>query len=452
METPDRSRLADLRVGMMYSPPTFDTSALGKRILDVGFLFDDNGTLQLTPMAHSHTVPGTILTGDRLLAVEKRARLEFETSTDNESRETTPGTGSSDDTELSDGESIIFLGANHNPESPEVISVSDGDSNLGDHNDINVDLLEADDIDPVPLLPGDLTSADLLLLFIPTPGLFHSETGLVYFSERSIREICFIDFWVTETSLREDLRSTFLVHLIGLKPEPGEHEDEDDSKEIKELYLQYSSLFSPLDAYDEERSPELMVWFSTPPPNLFRFLRSFSDFSQWSFRSLLWDYLSNPVSFLCDFNKYLYAMSAEVLWDFKALLWDYLTDPFYRSGKDVRTVCPYLARKEFPFLRLLDDLVVDFPYLESTSCSPQSPISTVLIPSLRALPAGPSSIYDHNLYLLGQLSWEYRTLHLLNSRAAVAWVHVNPSHDYSNQWWWFDNLTPQMQARLHSLK
>jgi len=158
-----------------------------------------------------------------------------------------------------------------------------------------------------------------------------------------------------------------------------------------------------------------MVWFSTPPPNLFRFLRSFSDFSQWSFRSLLWDYLSNPVSFLCDFNQYLYAMSAEVLWDFKALLWDYLTDPFYRSGKDVRTVCPYLARKEFPFLRLLDDLVVDFPYLESTSCSPQSPISTVLIPSLRALPAGPSSIYDHDLYLLGQLSWEFRILELLPS-------------------------------------
>ena len=62
METPDRSRLIDLRLGMMYSPPTPGTNVLGKRVLDNGIFLDDNGMLKPTPMDHSHTIPGSILT------------------------------------------------------------------------------------------------------------------------------------------------------------------------------------------------------------------------------------------------------------------------------------------------------------------------------------------------------------------------------------------------------
>ena len=172
-------------------------------------------------------------------------------------------------------------------------------------------------------------------------AIFHqcySVPGYDYISNLPLMHLCFLDHFFLNAPLRELIRDTFKEYLRNMKPRPDAKEE--GAKELKMLYSKYSRLFSPCDPNDLEQYSKLMDWFSSPPDTLLPFLRSISALNQWSLRSVLWDYLTDPIAFLSSFAPHLHGMSMELIWDFKYLLWEYLSKPHYRSGGCLRQVCP----------------------------------------------------------------------------------------------------------------
>ena len=182
------------------------------------------------------------------------------------------------------------------------------------------------------------------------------------------------------------------------------------------------------------------------------FFTSFTTLKNWPIRPFLWHYLTDPVTFFSDLAPQLCDMSAEVIWDFKSLLWDYLSRPHYRSGGCLRQVCPLLNRHEFVFLRLLDDLTANFSHLNEILGTPESSITSLLIPSLRALPSGPSSTFDRGIYRLGQLSFEYRILDFISNQISLGKYSLADYSELLQSPWISDFLTPEMKAHLANLK
>ena len=363
---------------------------LGKRVLDKAFIPPGKKSIQLTPMGKSHTIRGSDFVP---------TNLDFG----------------------SRGASSVIINSYH------------------------FDPLKITDVYPNFPPPSVITENEMVLFFTHSPDRSYSVPGYDYISNLPLLHLCFLDHFFVKAPLRELIRDTFKEYLRNMKPRPDANEE--GAKELKMLYSKYRRLFSPCDPNDLERYSKLMGWFFSPPDTLLPFLRSISAFNQWSLRSLLWDYLTDPVAFLSSFAPHLRGMSMELIWDFKYLLWEYLSRPHYRSGVCLRQVCPLLNRHEFYFLRLLDAFTADFSHLDETLGTPESPITTLLIPSLRALPLGPSSAFDRGIYHLGQLSCEYRVLDFVSNQFSLGKCSMAGFSYLLQDNWIKDYLTPQMKAQ-----
>jgi hypothetical protein len=243
---------------------------------------------------------------------------------------------------------------------------------------------------------------DLQSLFGIEYGADHSPLGLLLFRGWSCLQICELDHYLSP-KLRALIRPTFEVYCAGLFPIPllG-------TRSLRAVYSWYRDLFAPCNPDDDERISRFMAWVSRPKI-AFPFIRLYSTWSRVSRRALIWDYMSDPISFLCSFKDCLDFMPPVFVWEFKLLHVEYLQDPHYLRGGSPRPICPGQSRDNFPFLVLLDESL-DFEHLWKIHRSPMDPLTMSLLPAILRSRTGPSSCLDPTILDLCQLQIHYRII------------------------------------------
>ena len=217
---------------------------------------------------------------------------------------------------------------------------------------------------------------------------------------------------ITDVNLRALIRPVFEEFYATLAP-PIEY----DTVPLQALYQLNVNLFMPIDLEDEERLNPYFKWYARPEkayPFFRLYVQSYDDIS---FRSLLCEYIINPIDFLCSFNNCLNELSDSLLWEYKSLLLKNLSRPHYahiRQSDIQREVCPDLNHNNYPFLFHLDK-GLDFNLLWSTRKSPQCKLTTELRPQLLKSRVNASSSLDRSILSLCELDLHYRIVFLLSS-------------------------------------
>jgi hypothetical protein len=263
---------------------------------------------------------------------------------------------------------------------------------------------------------------DLHGLFLIPPGHSISPSGLVFLQRWTCIQLGELDhFLTTDIELRALIRPTYEAYCGSLFPPPLR-----GTSALRIVYSQYRSLFAPCNPDDEERISDFMSWFSRPKAAL-PFLRLYSTYYNEPLQSLLWEFLSDPITFFCSFKCCLDELPDPIIWEWKLLLVEYRQRPHYQYRYGARPLSPQLSRVDYPFLALLDGSL-HFQLLWKIQQSPQDPITMDLLPAILRSRTCPSSCLDPILNDLCQLQIHYRIIPRLTHMSQFRYFY--PGSDF----------------------
>jgi len=284
---------------------------------------------------------------------------------------------------------------------------------------------------------------DLRVLFLIPPGYSFSPSGLDFLQRWTCIQIGELDHFLTpDNELRALIRPTYEVYCGSLFHPPLR-----GTPALRIVYSRYRSLFAPCNPEDEERISDFMSWVSRPKAAL-PFLRLYSTYYAEPLPSLIWEFLSDPITFFCSFKGCLSELPDQIIWEWKLLLVEYRQHPHYQYRYGARPLCPQLSRVDYPFLALLDGSL-HFQLLWKAQQSPQDPITMDLLPEILRSRTGPSSCLDPILNDLCQLPIHYRIIPRLTHMSEFRLFY--PGRDFLEAPL-FSGLTDDMRSHLLNLQ